>query len=76
LAGLLSRMVWKSKAYWVSVGTSGSNEPLGRSRHTRVYNIKMSLRNILCVDMDWKHLALDREQRNALKRRIISFQVP
>jgi hypothetical protein len=40
--------------------------PLGRTKHRWKNNTKMNLTIIMCKDMDWVHLAQDRDQRRAL----------
>jgi hypothetical protein len=49
--------------------------PLGRSRH-RWKNIKMDLREIRWLGMDWIHLIQDRNLWQALVNMVMNFCVP
>jgi hypothetical protein len=52
----------KRNAYRILVGKPEGKRPLGRQRRRWVDNIKMDLREIGWVGMDWIDLAQDREQ--------------
>jgi hypothetical protein len=53
----------KRNAYRILVGSpEGKNRPLGRPGRRWVDNIKMDLREIGWVGMDWIDLAQDRDQ--------------
>jgi hypothetical protein len=47
-------------AYTNLVVDPGGKQPLGTPRGRWEDNIKMNIREIVCVDVDWIHLALDR----------------
>jgi hypothetical protein len=51
----------KRIAYRVSVGNPEGKRPLGRPRRRWDDNIKMGLRETRWVDMDWIHLAQDKD---------------
>jgi hypothetical protein len=50
--------------------------PLGISRHRRIDNIKMDLREIGWGCMDWIYLAQYRDQWRAIVNMIINLRVP
>jgi hypothetical protein len=56
----------RRNAYRILVGKSEENRPLGRTRGRWEDNIKMNLREIGWVRMDWIDLAQDRGQWEAL----------
>jgi hypothetical protein len=56
----------KRNAYRVLVGKPEGKRPLGRPRCRWVDNIKIDLREIGWVGMDWIDLAQDREQWRVL----------
>jgi hypothetical protein len=56
----------KRNAYRILVGKAQGKRPLGRPRCRSVDNIKMVLREIGWVGMDWIDLAQDRDQWRAL----------
>jgi hypothetical protein len=49
-------------AYNILVGKPEGGRPLGRPRHRWEDSIRMDLREILWEDVDWIHLAQDRDQ--------------
>jgi hypothetical protein len=57
LAGHVARMGEKRTAYRISVGKPKGKRPLGRPRRKWVDNIKMNLREIGWVGIDWIYLA-------------------
>jgi hypothetical protein len=63
-------------AYRILVGKPEGNRPLGRSRRRLVDGIKMDLREIGWVGMDWIELAQDRDQCRALVNTVINRLVP
>jgi hypothetical protein len=71
-AGYTARMEEKRNAYRLLVGKTEGKSPLGRTRRRWVDNIKMNLREIEWVDMNWLDLAQDRSQRKAL----VNLRVP
>jgi hypothetical protein len=58
-------------AYRILAGKPEGNRPLGRPRRRWEDNIKMDLREIGWVDMDWIDLAQDRDQWRALVRTVM-----
>jgi hypothetical protein len=63
-------------AYRILVGNPEGKRPLGRQRRRWVNNIKMDLREIGWVGMDWIDLAQDRDQRRALANAVMNLRVP
>jgi hypothetical protein len=59
-------MEGKNDAYRVLLEKLEGKRPLERSRHKWEDNIKINLRGIGWGDMDWIHLAQDRDQWRAL----------
>jgi hypothetical protein len=57
-------------------GILEGNRPLGKPRRRWKDDIKMDLRGIRWSDMDWLHLAKDRDQCRATVKTEINFQVP
>jgi hypothetical protein len=53
-------------AYKFVIGKSEGKRPLGRRRRRWEDNIRMDLRELGCEDVDWIHLAQDRDQWWAL----------
>jgi len=49
-------------AYKIVVGKPEGKRPLRRPRRSLKDNIKMDLRKMLWEDVDWMHLAQDRDQ--------------
>jgi hypothetical protein len=63
-------------AYNILVGKPEGRRPLGRPRCGWEDNIKMELREIRFGDVDWIHLAQDRDRWRALVNTVMSLQVP
>jgi hypothetical protein len=61
-AGHVAQMGEKRNAYGILVGTPEGKRPLGRQRRRWVGNIKMDLREIGWVGVDWIDMAQDRDQ--------------
>jgi hypothetical protein len=66
----------KRNAYRILVGKPEEKRPLGRRRLRGVDNIKMDLGVIGLGDVDWIHLAQDRDQWWALVNIVMKLQVP
>jgi hypothetical protein len=63
-------------AYNVLVGEPEGRRPLGRPRRRREDNIKMDLWEIGFGDVDWIHLAQDRDRWRALVNTVMNLRVP
>jgi hypothetical protein len=66
----------KRNAYRISVGKTEGKRPLGRPRHRWEGNIKVYLRDIGLVGMDWVDLAQGRDQWRALVNMVMNLRVP
>jgi hypothetical protein len=62
--------------YNIFVGRPEGRRPLGRPRRRWEDNIKIDLREIGFGDMDWFHLAQDRDWWWALVNTVMNFRVP
>jgi hypothetical protein len=60
----------------ILVGRPEGRRPLGRPRRRWEDNIKMDLREIGFGDVDWIHLAQDRDRWRALVNTVINLRVP
>jgi hypothetical protein len=60
-------------AYNILVGRPEGRRPLGRPRRRWEDNIKMDLRDIRFGDVDWIHLARDRDRGRALVNTVRAF---
>jgi hypothetical protein len=58
------------------MGKAEGERPLGRPRRMWVNNVKMDLREIGWVGIDWINLAQDRDQRRALIKTVMNLRVP
>jgi hypothetical protein len=58
------------------VGRPEGRRPLGRSRRRWEDNIKIDLREIGFGDVDWIHLAQDRDRWRALVNTVMNLRVP
>jgi hypothetical protein len=63
-------------AYNNSVGRPEGRRPLGRPRRRWEDNIEIDLRKIGFGDVDWIHLAQDRERWRALVNTVMNILVP
>jgi hypothetical protein len=66
----------KRNAYRILVGKLEGKRLLRRRRRRRVDNIKMYLREIGWVGMDWIYLAQDRDQWMAPVNTVMNLRVP
>jgi hypothetical protein len=66
----------KRNAYRILVGNPEGRRPLGRPRRRWVDNIKIDLRKIGWVGMNWIDLAQDRDQWRALVMVVMNLRVP
>jgi hypothetical protein len=60
----------------ILVGKPEGRRPLGRPRRRWEDNIKTDLREIVFGDVDWIHLAQDRDRRRALVNTVMNLRVP
>jgi hypothetical protein len=70
-AGHVARIREVRGAYNILVG-----RPLGRPRRRWEDNIKMDLKEIVFGDVDWIHLAQDRDRWRALVSTVMNLRVP
>jgi hypothetical protein len=63
-------------AFNILVGKREGRRPLGRSRRRWEDNIKMDLREIGFGDVDWIHLAQDRDRWRGLVKTVMTLWVP
>jgi hypothetical protein len=63
-------------AYKILVGRPEGRRPLGRPRLRWEDNINMNLREIGFGDVDWIHLALDRDRWKALVNTVMNLWLP
>jgi hypothetical protein len=75
-AGHVARMGEVRSAYNILVGKPEGRRPLGRTRRRWEDNIKMGLREIGFGDVDWIHLARDRDRWRALVNTVMNLRVP
>jgi hypothetical protein len=75
-AGHVARMGEVRGAYNILVGRSEGRRPLGRRRRRWENNIKMDLREIGFGDVNWIHLAQDRDRWQALVNTVMNLRVP
>jgi hypothetical protein len=62
--------------YNILVGRPEGRRPLVRPRHRWEDNIKMDLREIGFGDVDWIHLAQDRDRRQGRVNTVMNLLVP
>jgi hypothetical protein len=75
-AGHVARMGEVRGAYNSLVGRPEERRPLGRPRRRWEDNIKIDLQEIRFGDVDWIHLAEDRDRWRALVNTVINLRVP
>jgi hypothetical protein len=75
-AGHVARKRAKRNAHRVLVGKPEGNRPVGRQIRKWVDNIKMDLREIRWVDVDWIDLAENRQQWRALVNTVMNLRGP
>jgi hypothetical protein len=72
----VARMGEVRGAYNILVGKPEGRRPLGRPRRRWEDNIKMDLREIGFGDVDWIHLAQDRDRWQAVVNTMMNPRVP
>jgi hypothetical protein len=75
-AGHVERMGEVRGAYNMLVGRAEGRRPLGRPRRRWEDNMKMDLREIGFENVDWIHLAQDRDRWRAVVNTVMNLQVP
>jgi hypothetical protein len=75
-AGHVMRMGDVRGAHNILVGRPEGRRPLGRPRCRWEDNIKMDLRETGFGDVDWTHLAQDRDRWQAVVNTMMNLQVP
>jgi hypothetical protein len=75
-AGHVAHMGEERGAYLILVGRPKGRRPLGRPRRRWEDNIKMDLREVGWVGMNWIELAQDRGRWRALVHAVMNLQVP
>jgi hypothetical protein len=66
----------KRDAYRILVGNPEGKRPVGRPKRRWVNKMKMDLREIGSVGMDWIDLTQDRDQWRALVSTVMNLRVP
>jgi hypothetical protein len=66
----------KRNSYGILVRNSEGERPLERPRHRWEHYIKMYLRDVGWGNMDWVHLAQDRDQWRPLVNTVMNPRVP
>jgi hypothetical protein len=75
-AGQVARWGEVRGVYNILVGRPEGRRPLGRPRRRWKDNIKMDLRETGFGDVDWIHLARDRDTWQALVNTVMNLRVP
>jgi hypothetical protein len=65
----------KMNAYWILVGKPEGKGKLGRHMRRWEENFKIDLREIRGGNMDWIHLAQDKERRKDLVNTVMNLRV-
>jgi hypothetical protein len=66
----------RREIYRVLVGKPEGKRPLGRLRGRSEDNIKINLKEVWCLGMDWIGLAHDRDRWRALVNAVMNIRVP
>jgi hypothetical protein len=75
-AGHVACMGEMRGAYNILVGKPGERRPLGRPRRRWEDNIKVDIGEVGFGDLDWIHLAHDRDRWRALVNTVMNLRVP
>jgi hypothetical protein len=65
----------KRKAYKIIFEKFERNKPFGKSSRTWEDNIRMSLKETFCKEVDWIHVPQDRNQRMALANMVMNLWI-
>jgi hypothetical protein len=63
----------KRKIHKFFPGKLEGKKPLSRLKHRWKHNIKMNLKEIVCEDVDWTHVAQDRVQWQTLVNMVVNL---
>jgi hypothetical protein len=74
--GHVARMEEMRNAYRILVGKPEGKRLLGRPWRRWKYNIRKDLREIGWEDVDWMHVAQDRNQWQVLMNTVMNLRVP
>jgi len=75
-AGHVARLGDEKGVYRVLVGKTKGKRPLGRPRRRCVDNIRMNLKEVGCVYMDWIGLAQDKDRWRTLVSAVMNLRAP
>ena len=75
-AGHVARMEERRGVDRVLVRKPEGKRPLGRSRQSWNYNIKMHLQEVGCGGLDWIDVAQDRDRWRAVVNAVMNLRVP
>jgi len=75
-AGHVARISYIRNAYNILVGKPEGKRPIGRPKHRRGDIIVMGLRETMWENVNWIHLAQDRDQWRDVVNRVMNLWVP
>jgi hypothetical protein len=75
-AGYVARMGELRGAHNILVGRPEGRRPLGRPTHRWEDNIEIDLREIVFGDVDWIHLAQDKDRWRAVVNTVMNLRLP
>jgi hypothetical protein len=74
-AGYVARIEETINEYRILVGNHKKKRPLGRPRRRWEDNVEIDLRGGGCCDVDWIHLAQDKDQWRALVNMVTNLPI-